>query len=156
MDERELTLIIVPEGDPETRTIRVPYRRVRIAIVAAGVFVVLFIVMAASWWYVAAQAARVPGLERQLGELEAERAKVARLARTLTEVEAQYERVRQMLGADGAAAGGAAASLPPLRDTAVSRGAGGGELGAAPRGAGGRAGGGRSGGRGTAGRRSTR
>lgn len=116
MDDRRLTVIIVPDGDPETRTLHIPYTRVRLAIGAALLVIVLFIVMASSWWYVAAQAARVPGLERQVGELEAEREKVAELARMLAEVEEQYEQVRQMLGAGGTGSSGDAAEvLPPLR-----------------------------------------
>ncbi len=135
MDTRRLTVIIVPDGDPETRTYRVPYGRVKLALGVAAVVVVVFVVMAASWWFVAAQAARVPGLERQVSELEAERQKVAELARTLSEVEAQYERVRTMLGAD--AAGGTDARgrplLPPLVPGADSAGSRDGGGGAAPR-----------------------
>ncbi|MGH7483186.1 MAG: peptidoglycan DD-metalloendopeptidase family protein [Longimicrobiales bacterium] len=117
MDDRKLTVIIVPDGDPETRTLHIPYRRLKLFIGAGALLVVLFIVMASSWWYVAAQAARVPGLERQVSQLEQERAKVAELARMLSEVEQQYEKVRQMLGAGGDGSSGEAAEmLPPLRE----------------------------------------
>lgn len=126
MDDRRLTLIIVPDGDSETRNFRIPYARIKLMVGGATVILVLFIVMAASWWYVAAQAARVPGLERQVAALEAERARVAELARTLSQVEAQYERVRKMLGADGAAGRSdpEQPALPPLRDTAQGSGSG--------------------------------
>ncbi|MGH7476736.1 MAG: M23 family metallopeptidase [Longimicrobiales bacterium] len=113
-DNRRLTVLIIPDGETETRTYGIPYARLKLALGGAGVILVVFIVMAASWWYVAAQAARVPGLERQVELLEGERAKVAELARMLSEVEAQYEKVRQMLGADGSAAEGEPV-LPPLR-----------------------------------------
>lgn len=113
MDERRLTIIIVPDGDPETRTYRIPYGKVKLVATVAVTAVVVFIIMAASWWYVAAQAARVPNLERQVTQLEAQRAKVAQLAKTLSQVEAQYERVRHMLGAD-ASDGTTDPSLPPV------------------------------------------
>src|SRR5688572_10829951 len=106
MDERRLTFIVVPHGDLETRTFEVSYRRLKLMLFGALLLVCVFIVTVSLWWYVAAQAARVPGLEREVARLEAEQTKVAELARTLAEVEAQYERVRQLLGADAAPTGG--------------------------------------------------
>ncbi|MFW6079646.1 MAG: M23 family metallopeptidase [Gemmatimonadota bacterium] len=114
MDERRLTLIVVPHGDLETRTFELSYTRVKVLLGIAAVVVAAFIVMASSWWYVAAQAARVPGLESDVARLEEERARVAELARTLESVEAQYERVRAALGADAAPADDEL-WLPPLR-----------------------------------------
>lgn len=114
MDDRRLTLIVVPHGDLETRTFELSYTRVKVLLGVAGVLVAVFIVMASSWWYVAAQAARVPGLEGEVARLEEERARVAELARTLEAVETQYERVRGMLGADAAPTEDDL-WLPPLR-----------------------------------------
>jgi murein DD-endopeptidase MepM/ murein hydrolase activator NlpD len=115
-EERRLTLIIVPHGDLETRSYEVPYRRLKIAL-GFGVAVLLVIgFVVASWFPVAAQAGRVPGLVRELEELEIERAKVGELAKTLEEVEAQYERVRALLGTDGANTDSTPA-MPPLRGT---------------------------------------
>lgn len=114
MDGRRLTFIVVPHGDLETRTYEISYRVLKIALASVAVLVALFVVMVSMWWYVAAQAARVPGLERELARLEEERAQVAELARVLAEVEAQYERVRQLLGGD-IAPSGAEPLLPPLR-----------------------------------------
>jgi murein DD-endopeptidase MepM/ murein hydrolase activator NlpD len=114
MEDRRLTLIVVPDGDLETRTYVVPYRRLKIAL---GIVVALLItvgIVVASWFPVAAQASRVPALVRELEDLEGERARVVELAETLAEVEAQYERVREMLGAD-APATEEALVLPPLR-----------------------------------------
>lgn len=108
MTERKLTLIIVPHSDLETRTFEIPYRRLKLLTAAAAGLVVLFTVMVSSWWYVAAQAARVPGLERYVERLEDERDQVFELARTLEEVEARFETVRQLLGAD---------AIPEGRDT---------------------------------------
>lgn len=114
MAERQLSFIIVPHGELETRSYAISYRRLRIYVAVAAILLVTFIVVVSSWWYVAAQAARVPGLEREVARLEEERQRVAELARTLSEVEAQYERVRRLLGADAAPAG-AEPILPPLR-----------------------------------------
>lgn len=113
MDDRRLTLIVVPHGDLETRTFEIPYRSLKLGFVVAGVLVLLLGVIVASWFPVAAQAGRVPGLERELSRLEGERARVAELAQMLAEVEAQYERVRVLLGAEGG--GDGESVLPPLR-----------------------------------------
>ena len=105
MDDRRLTFIVVPQGDLETKTIEVPYRRLKVILLFLAVLVLALAVMAGMWWSVAAQAARVPELERELSTLEKERAKVDSLAHVLAEVETQYQRVREMLGADAPAAG---------------------------------------------------
>ncbi len=113
MEERRLSFIIVPHGDLETRKFDVSWQRLKLLLAFGGVGLVLFIVMVSSWWYVAAQAARVPGLEAEIERLEAERAQVVELAQALAEAEAQYNRVRQALGVD-AEPGNEAVFLPPL------------------------------------------
>ena len=105
MDDRRLTLIIVPHGDLETKTFEVSYRRLRLLAWSALAGLCILVVMVAMWFSLAAQAARVPPLKRELERFESERVKVDSLAHLLAEVEGQYERVRQLLGADGAAAG---------------------------------------------------
>ncbi len=113
-DDRRLSLIVVPDGELETRTYEISYRTLKTLLVAGGVLLAVFVVMVASWWFVVAQAARVRGLEQQVARLEAERTKVADLARSLSEAEQQYERVRQLLGVDGTGDAREVA-LPPLR-----------------------------------------
>ena len=100
-EQRRLSFIIVPHGDLETRTYDISYGALKVLLIAGFVLLVVFIVMMASWWFVATQAARVPGLEREVARLEAERAKVAQLAQDLAVAEQQYERVRQLLGVEG-------------------------------------------------------
>ncbi len=113
-DERRLSFIIVPHGDLETRTYDISYRALKGLLIAGFALVILLVVMASTWWFVATQAARVVGLENEVARLEAERARVADLARDLSEAEQQYARVRQLLGVEGAAASPEVA-LPPLR-----------------------------------------
>lgn len=113
-EKRRLSFIIVPHGDLETRTYDISYGALKAILVAGFLLLVVFVVMAATWWFVAAQAARVQGLEREVARLEAERAKVAELARDLALAEQQYERVRQLLGVDGGG-GSQEVALPPLR-----------------------------------------
>lgn len=114
-EKRKLSFIIVPHGDLETRTYEISYGLLKLLLGVGAVLLLVFVVMASSWWFVATQAARVQGLEREVARLEAERAKVAQLAADLAEAEEQYERVRQLLGVDGAD-GSAEVALPPLRD----------------------------------------
>jgi hypothetical protein len=117
MDDRRLTVIVVPHGDLETRSFEIPYRRLKVGLLVGIALLLLFGFIVAMWFPVAAQASRVPALTQELELLESERARVAELAQMLAEVEAQYERVRQMLGAD-AASGDSTPVLPPLpRDT---------------------------------------
>jgi murein DD-endopeptidase MepM/ murein hydrolase activator NlpD len=105
MDDRRLTFIVVPHGDLETKTIEIPYRRLKVMLVFAAIIALALAVMVGMWWSIAMKAARVNELERELATLEKERAKVDSLAHLLADVETQYQRVREMLGADAPAAG---------------------------------------------------
>jgi murein DD-endopeptidase MepM/ murein hydrolase activator NlpD len=116
-DDRRLTLIVVPHGDLETRTLEIAYWKLKIGLTLAIILLLGFGFVVATWFPIAAQASRVPGLERELVALEKEREQVAELADALAEVEAQYERVRQLLGADGAGREGEPILPPLLRDS---------------------------------------
>lgn len=113
-DNRRLSFIIVPHGDLETRTYEISYGLLKVLLGAGLLLLVVFVVMVSSWWFIAAQAARVQGLESEVARLEAERAKVTELARNLALAEEQYERVRQLLGVEGSRSPQEVA-LPPLR-----------------------------------------
>lgn len=117
MDDRKLTLIVVPHGDLETKTFEVSYRKLKIVAIAIAIAVVIYGITLAGWFVVAAQAARVPALEGELARFEKERAKVDSLAYLLDVVEGQYERVRELLGAD-APVDGRAPQLPALEESA--------------------------------------
>ncbi|HEX6309255.1 MAG TPA: M23 family metallopeptidase [Longimicrobiales bacterium] len=120
-EQRNLTIIIVPHGELDTRSFVISYGKLKFLVVAAVALALAFGVSLAILFPVLAQATRVQSMERELQQLESERARVAELARTLQEVEAQYERVRQMLGADAPVGSESAPVLPPLRgDTATT------------------------------------
>lgn len=121
-DERRMTFIVVPHGGGglSTRSFEISYRRLRVAALLVAAAAVIWAVSMASWVLVAAQAARVPGLERDVAQLEQERARVQQLAAVLARMERQYAQVRMMLGAEAleeararrAAGGPGADSLP--------------------------------------------
>ena len=113
-DDRRLSLIIVPHGDLETRTYEIPYDRLKLLFGAAALLLLVFVIMVSSWWFIAAQAARVSGLEAEVAQLEAERAQVAQLEESLARAERQYQQVRQLLGVEGSPSPREVA-LPPLR-----------------------------------------
>jgi murein DD-endopeptidase MepM/ murein hydrolase activator NlpD len=113
-EKRRLSFIIVPHGDLETRTYEISYGLLKGLLTAGFLLLIVFAVMATTWWFVAAQAARVGGLEAEVERLEGERARVVALARDLAEAEQQYARVRQLLGVEGGNAGQDVV-LPPLR-----------------------------------------
>jgi murein DD-endopeptidase MepM/ murein hydrolase activator NlpD len=123
MDDRKLTVIIVPHGDLETRNIEISYRKLKfmLAVASAGLLGVLFLL--AFMFPIMVTASRVRPLERELDELYAERARFDELARTLEQVEAQYERVRALLGADAPSAGDSLPLLPPLQSADADSGA---------------------------------
>ncbi|HEU0078605.1 MAG TPA: M23 family metallopeptidase [Longimicrobiaceae bacterium] len=117
-----MTFIVVPHGGGglSTRSFEISYRRLRVAALLVAAAVVIWAVSMGSWVLVAAQAARVPGLKREVAELEQERVRVQQLAAVLARMERQYAQVRMMLGAKALeeararrASGGAASdSLP--------------------------------------------
>lgn len=101
-DERRMTFIVVPHGGGglSTRSFEISYRRLRVVAVLVAAAVVIWVAAMASWFWVAAQAARVPVLRAQVAELEKDRVRVQQLAALLARMERQYEQVRMMLGAE--------------------------------------------------------
>ena len=59
MDERHLTVIIVPHGDLETKTYEVSYRRLKWGLGLGGGLLVLLVLALVLWIPIARQAARV-------------------------------------------------------------------------------------------------
>ncbi len=98
--EGGFTVVFVPSDTQRTRSVRVTPRWLRIGAALGTVGGLVLAILLASWWYFAAQAARVPELERRIAELEADNAKVVQLAENLTELQREYDKIRAMLGAD--------------------------------------------------------
>jgi murein DD-endopeptidase MepM/ murein hydrolase activator NlpD len=95
---RKLTIMIVPDGAQESRTFHLSYRTLR-AFAALGIFAALALtVMAGSWWYLAARAARASELQREVEVMTRDRARVAALVQRLETIEAQYVRIRDLFG----------------------------------------------------------
>ncbi|UCC71713.1 MAG: peptidoglycan DD-metalloendopeptidase family protein [Gemmatimonadota bacterium] len=106
------TIVLVPSDTERTRSVRLTPRGLRIgAALAAGAGLALALLLG-SWWYFAAQTARIPELEREIARLEADNAKVAELAGSLAALQREYEKVRAMLGGDILAASAAPGMLP--------------------------------------------
>lgn len=99
-EERRMTFIVVPHGggDLSTRSFELSYRRLRVAVIAGMVLAALLLLMAVSWVWVAAGAARAAVLEREVEDLRRDRVRLEQLARILARLEAQNEQMRRMLG----------------------------------------------------------
>jgi murein DD-endopeptidase MepM/ murein hydrolase activator NlpD len=104
-DDRRMTFIVVPHGrgDPSTRSFELSYGKLKALLIVGVVLALLLVMMAGSWVWLAGQAARVPGLSREVRQLRRDRVRVEELARTVEQLNAEYAKVRGMLGADSAA-----------------------------------------------------
>jgi murein DD-endopeptidase MepM/ murein hydrolase activator NlpD len=99
-DQRFLSIMVVPEDGRESHTFRVSYRSLRLAAAAGSVLVLGMAVLAGSWWYLAARAAKVPALEAQVAQHASDQARMESFATPLVELEARYEQIRQLFGPD--------------------------------------------------------
>lgn len=124
-DDREMTFIWIPHGrDPgSTRSYELSYRRAKAWGIGAGVLAFVLLLMAGSWLWLAAQAARVPGLSSEVRELRRDRVRVRELAQTVERLSAEYAKVRTMLGPDSASLP-AVERVAPAADSASSDSAG--------------------------------
>lgn len=116
-ERRRLTLLVVPHDKLNTRTFEISYRLLKFLAVLAAIILISLLGFSGSWWYVAAQAARVRGLEEEIAQLERDLSQVAELAESLAEVEAQYKRVRRLLGVDERVQQDPGVAFPPIRRT---------------------------------------
>ncbi|HEX8318184.1 M23 family metallopeptidase [Longimicrobium sp.] len=125
-DERRMTVIVVPNDRDNTRTFELTYRRLRRLGVGAGVTAFVLLMMAGSWFWLAGQAARVPGLRTEVRELRRDRVQMQQLSKQLQEISTEYAKVRGMLGADSMALPRVedAGSAAPAADTASGDSAG--------------------------------
>ena len=119
---RKLTIMVMADGGPESRTIHISYRWLRVLAAGASVLAFALTVMAGSWWYLAARASRVADLELQLQAVDGDRARVQTLARQLESIEAQYGNIRDLFGSSGSGAE-SDVWLPPASGSRRGRGA---------------------------------
>lgn len=96
---RHVTIVVHTDGDLNSRQYRLPLRLVQVgkgAAIAVAILAVLFFAFAGP---ISRNAARVPGLEREVARLRAENSRVQQLATALNRAEANYQELRQILGA---------------------------------------------------------
>src|SRR5688572_19200841 len=95
---RKLTIMVVPDGARESRTFHISYFALR-GFMGLGVLAAMGLtVMAGSWWYLAARAARADELQAEVEVMTRDRARVEALVQRLETIEAQYTRIRDLFG----------------------------------------------------------
>ncbi len=99
-EPRHLSVILVPDGGRASRTIRISYRRLRWLAAGAVLVASLITVMAGSWWYLAARAARARVLEQRVAELERSQERMQDFATQLQDLEQEYDRIRGLFGSE--------------------------------------------------------
>ncbi|HSB53379.1 MAG TPA: M23 family metallopeptidase, partial [Gemmatimonadales bacterium] len=95
-----VTIVVHSDGALASRTIRLPVWLLRTLIGVGATFAGLLLLGLALYLPIVAQAARVPGLVREVDRLGAENRKIADLVAALDSAERRYDRIRAMLGAD--------------------------------------------------------
>ena len=96
--KRGVTIVVHADGDLESRQYRISrwaYAAGKWAAVAVAIMVVVFFAFAGP---IFRNAARVPGLEREVARLKVENSRVQQLAAALNRAEVNYQELRQMLG----------------------------------------------------------
>lgn len=88
------------DGAVKSETYRVPLWVLRALLIAAITATVFLVLALAFYGPIARQAARVPGLERDVERLTRDNARVRELAMALDTVAASYARLRRLVGAD--------------------------------------------------------
>jgi murein DD-endopeptidase MepM/ murein hydrolase activator NlpD len=95
-----VTIVIHRDGALASRTFRLPRWLLRVLTGLTLGLGGLLLLGLALYLPIVAQAARVPGLEREVDRLGAENRKIADLVAALDSAERRYDRIRAMLGAD--------------------------------------------------------
>jgi murein DD-endopeptidase MepM/ murein hydrolase activator NlpD len=112
---RGVTIVVHADGDLESKQYRFPRWAVEGGKWGAGAIAVSVVLFFAFAGPIFRNAARVPGLEREVSRLRVENSRVQRLASALNRAEANYQELRQMLGV----------KAPPVSRTAGGGGVGG-------------------------------
>jgi murein DD-endopeptidase MepM/ murein hydrolase activator NlpD len=93
-----VTIVVHADGDLESKQYRFPRWAVIAGKWGAGAVAVLVVLFFAFAGPISRNAARVPGLEREVSRLRVENSRVQQLASALNRAEANYQELRQMLG----------------------------------------------------------
>jgi murein DD-endopeptidase MepM/ murein hydrolase activator NlpD len=123
MSQRHVTIVVHTDDDLNSRQYQVPLRVVQAgkgAAITVAILVVLFFAFAGP---LTRNAARVPGLEREVARLRVENSRVQQLAAALNHAEANYQELRQILGAKAPPAprsGGTTSATPAAGMRAVT------------------------------------
>lgn len=100
MSGRNVTIVVHADGALKSRSIRVPVWLLRTGMITAVAIGILLLLGVATYLPIAAEAARVPGLVREVDRLESENSRIGELVAALDSAERRYDRIRGMLGAD--------------------------------------------------------
>jgi murein DD-endopeptidase MepM/ murein hydrolase activator NlpD len=115
---RGITVTVHKDGELDSTTVRFSIGAFRAGVVGVVAIGVLLVLGVAFYAPIARQAARVPGLEREVERLTAETGQIRELAAALDSVVASYDQLRRMVGADVAPdpviAGSPLAVAPPV------------------------------------------
>lgn len=109
------------ESGLANRTIILTQRQVRLLRRAAYVAGTILTVVLLSWFFLATEAARVPGLTRRVQTLQHDVTRLDTLQAALTALESRFQQVQHMLGASTPqAADTASAAAAPAADTTIN------------------------------------
>ena len=95
---RGVTIVLHADGDLESKQYRFPAWAVMAGKWGAGAIAVSIVLFFAFAIPIFSNAAKVPGLEREVSRLRIENSRVQQLATALNRAEANYQELRQMLG----------------------------------------------------------
>jgi murein DD-endopeptidase MepM/ murein hydrolase activator NlpD len=115
-DDRRMTFIVVPHAgtrDLTTRTYEISYRTLRRWVIAGAVVLLVMLAMMASWFYLAAKAARAGILEAQVTRLQGQVAQTDELRRALEQLEAQKRQIDAILSEGMSGRRDSARAAPP-------------------------------------------
>lgn len=76
-----------------------PWQVRLMAVCTSRLMILLYVAILVSWGWMASQAARVPLLRQEIGDLRVQAERIDTLSATLTELQARYEQVQRMLSA---------------------------------------------------------
>jgi murein DD-endopeptidase MepM/ murein hydrolase activator NlpD len=122
-DDRRMTFIVVPHAgtrDLSTRTYEISYRTLRRWVITGAVVLTLLVLMAASWFYLLSQTARVALLQNQVEHLRGQVAQTEELRRALEHIEAQKRQIDAILSDGMSRPGDSARVIPPERPDSLS------------------------------------